>query len=104
MRKPSCGIISVSINTLVYLVQKLLEVPKKQRMSCRDSNGSLTNRVCYVLMGYSDDCQNGNMEAHLQGVYSTEPLAKGVGDELVEAGVYEYYEIECPMLDECCYK
>lgn len=104
MRKPSCGIVFVSINTVVDFVQKLLVVPKKQRMSCRGSNGSLTNRVCYVLMGYSDDCQNGNMEAHLQGVYSTEQLAKDVGNELVEAGVYEYYEIKHLLLDEVGYK
>ena len=36
-------------------------------------------------MGYIDLCQNGNYEAQLMDVFSTDELAKECGDELVEA-------------------
>lgn len=60
--------------------------------------------IVYVVMGYIDICQNGNLEAVLQGVFSTEELARECGDELVECGNVEYYEIECPKLDEFGWK
>lgn len=61
---------------------------------------TMNNLELYVVMGYIDLCQNGNTEAVLQGVFSTEELARECGDELVECGNIEYYEIECPKLDE----
>ena len=57
-----------------------------------------------VVMGYIDLCQNGNYEAQLMGVFSTDELAKECGDELVEAEVVHHYEIEHPLLDEFGYK
>lgn len=58
----------------------------------------------YVVMGYVDLCQNENYEAVLQGVFSTESLARECGDELVSSGNIHHYEIECPLLDEYGYK
>lgn len=55
----------------------------------------------YVLMGYSDVCQNGNCEARLIGVFSKKELAESKGKELVSSGDVEYYEVECPVIDEC---
>ena len=60
--------------------------------------------ICYIVMGYVDICQNGNYEAQLQGVFSTEQLATECGNELVEAKVIHHFEIECPQLDEFGYK
>ena len=54
----------------------------------------------HVVMGYVDLCENGNYEAVLQGVFSTEQLAREYGDELVASGNIHHYEIECPLLDE----
>ena len=58
----------------------------------------------YVVMGYEDLCQNGNYEAVLYGVYSTEKLARECGDELVALGNIHHYEIERPLLDEFGWK
>lgn len=58
----------------------------------------------YVVMGYSDVCQNGNYEGSLQGVFSTPELAEECGKELVEAEAISYYEIECPLVDEFGFK
>lgn len=60
--------------------------------------------IVYVVMGYVDICQNGNTEAVLQGVFSSEALATECGKELVECGNIAYYEIETPKLDEFGYK
>lgn len=60
--------------------------------------------VVFAVMGYSDLCGNGNMEAQLYGVFNTEKAAKECGEELVEAEVIGYYEIETPLLDEFGYK
>lgn len=60
--------------------------------------------VVYVVIGYSDVCQNGNYEGSLYGVFSTEKLAKECGDELVKSECISYYEIECPHIDEFGYK
>lgn len=57
-----------------------------------------------VVMGYSDLCGNGNLEAQLIGVFSTEELALECGNELVECGVIHHFEIEHPALDEFGYK
>lgn len=58
----------------------------------------------YVVMGYTDLCQTGNYEAVLQGVFSTEKLARECGDELTAVGNIHHYEIECPTLDEFGWK
>lgn len=58
----------------------------------------------YVVMGYSDVCQNGNYEGSLQGVFSTQELAEECGRELVKTDVISYYEIECPLVDEFGFK
>jgi hypothetical protein len=57
-----------------------------------------------VVMGYSDLCLNGNEEAQLMGVYSTEDLANEAGTELVELGIISRYELEFPELDEFGWK
>jgi hypothetical protein len=57
-----------------------------------------------VVMGYSDLCNNGNEEAQLMGVYSTEDLANEAGTELVELGIISRYELEFPKLDEFGWK
>jgi hypothetical protein len=54
----------------------------------------------YVVMGYANMYDNDNYEAILEGVFSSPDLAKECGDELVECNEIEYYEIECPLLDE----
>lgn len=64
-----------------------------------------TNRqTVYVVIGYSDENQNGGEQARLIGVFSTERLAMECGDELVECGEVIRYEIETPMIDEFGYK
>lgn len=54
----------------------------------------------YVVMGYSDDNQNGGEQAHLIGVFSTEALATECGDKLVKNKAIIRYEIEAPKIDE----
>lgn len=56
----------------------------------------------YVLMGYSDICENGNDEPCFEGIFSTMESAKKYGNELLEEKEIHYYEIERPILDECC--
>lgn len=58
----------------------------------------------YVVMGYADLYENGNYEAVLQGVFSTEQLARECGDELVASGNIHHFEIECPLLNEFGWK
>lgn len=60
-----------------------------------------SNDIIYVLVGYEDICLNGNFEGQVYGAFSSEELAREAGDELVECSNVEYYEIECPELDEC---
>lgn len=69
-----------------------------------DENLNVFQQELFVVMGYSDICMNGNYEAQLQGVFSTEELAKECGDELVKCGNIHHYEIECPLLDEFGWK
>lgn len=56
--------------------------------------------VVHILMGYVDANQNGNYESQVYGAFSTEALAEDAGNELVEAKIITYYEVECPVLDE----
>ena len=58
----------------------------------------------YALVGYSDKCNNGNFVGQIYGAFSTEELAREAGDELKEAKIISYYEIECPKLDEFGWK
>ena len=58
------------------------------------------DKELYVVIGYDDVCGNGNYEAILYGVYSTEQLARETAEELFELGNIHHYEIECPKLDE----
>lgn len=58
------------------------------------------DKQLYVVIGYEDVCDNGNYEAILYGVYSTEQLAREAAEELLELGNIHHYEIECPKLDE----
>ena len=58
------------------------------------------DKELYVVIGYDDVCRNGNYEAILYGVYSTEQLARETAEELFELGNIHHYEIECPKLDE----
>lgn len=58
----------------------------------------------HVLVGYSDECNNGNFVGQVYGAFSTEELAREAGDELKEAEMISYYEIECPKLDEFGWK
>lgn len=64
----------------------------------------IANQQLYAVIGYSDICQNGNLQAGLYGVFSTEKLATEAGDELQKISVVEYYEIEYPRLDEFGYR
>lgn len=54
----------------------------------------------YVVIGCDDICHNGNYEAVLYGVYSTEQIAREATEKLLELGNIHHYEIECPKLDE----
>lgn len=54
----------------------------------------------YVVMGYVDLCGNGNHEAVLQGIFSTEQKAHACGEQLTASGNVHHYEIECPLLNE----
>lgn len=75
------------------------------KMKSKNVTESLTvNQQLYAVVGYSDICQNGNLQAGLYGVFSTEKLAKEAGDELQQTSVVDYYEIEYPRLDEFGYK
>lgn len=58
------------------------------------------DKELYVDIGYDDVCGNGNYEAILYGVYSTEQLAREAAEELLELGNIHRYEIESPKLDE----
>ena len=58
------------------------------------------DKELYVVIGYDDVCGNGNYEAILYGVYSTEQLAREAAEELLELGNIHHYEIEYPKLDE----
>lgn len=48
------------------------------KMKSKNVTESLTvNQQLYAVVGYSDICQNGNLQAGLYGVFSTEKLCKG---------------------------
>ena len=57
-----------------------------------------------AVIGYSDNCNNGNYDAQLMGIFSNSDLAMQCGNELVDAEVIKYYEIENPKLDEFGYR
>lgn len=75
------------------------------KMRSKNVTESLTvNQQLYAVIGYSDVCQNGNLQASLYGVFSTKKLTKEADDELQQISVVDYYEIEYPRLDEFGYK
>jgi hypothetical protein len=59
----------------------------------------------YVVVGFQDVCQNGNLEKDIYGVFSTEALATECVDELTDMLEYiDHFEIEEVGLDEFGYK
>lgn len=45
----------------------------------------------YVVIDYDDVCDNGNYEAILYGVYSTQQLAREAAEKLLELGNIHHY-------------
>lgn len=85
-------------------IDEIMEEAKKMgeptEIEVPDEKLAVYQTELHVVMGYVDLCENGNYEAVLQGVFSTEQLARECGDELVASGNIHHYEIECPLLDE----
>lgn len=86
------------------LIEEVREMGEPTEIEVPDEKLETYQSKLYVVMGYTDVNKNGNYEASIQGVFSTESLAKECGDELIEVGNVHHYEIEYSVLDEFGWK
>ena len=86
------------------LIEEAKRLGEPTEIEVPDSELAVYQPDLFAVIGYTDAAENGNYEAQLMGIFSTEELAKECGDELTKSNVIHHYEIESPKLEEFGYK